>query len=217
MQSNAIRLSRDFESFLDLVDEITTLDVHTLKHEEATAFFLNIYTCLLFHACVHLGPPESLIKSTKFYNRAAYIIGRNSMCLSLQDIMNGILLGNRKAPKCFFPRFPDQDERKFYALKKVDYRIVFVLRSALYSSVCIYRAEMVDSQIEGVVHDHFNDSRVIDINLEANEATLPCEVDLYANYLGDNEGEAIGWCIKYLTETRYDKFKKMQVKEMLYF
>lgn len=80
---------------------------------------------MIKHAFVEVGIPESSIAKLRFYDSVKYRIGRGTY--SFNDIENGLLRANAKAPYHFFRQFSSTDWRKSLALEKVEKRIHFAL------------------------------------------------------------------------------------------
>ncbi|EWM22984.1 glycoside hydrolase 15-like protein [Nannochloropsis gaditana] len=92
--------SEAFASYLQMTTHLATLTgVGALSPDERKATFLNLYNCLVIHALTldSARPPSSSSWSrTSFYARTCYCVGGH--ILSLDDLENGLLRGNRRSP-----------------------------------------------------------------------------------------------------------------------
>jgi hypothetical protein len=91
----------------------------------AQAFSINLYNLMVKYAFVKVGIGQSNLDRSAFFNKVKFQVGRDS--LSLMELENGILRGNRKAPYTLSPQFSKSDPRLDLTMDKVDRRIHFAL------------------------------------------------------------------------------------------
>lgn len=145
----AARASQSYRDFTQLTAQLVDVDVAALSVAERTAFFLNLYNALLIHAITSLGPPASLTQRLKLYATAAYQIGPN--VLSLNDIENGILRGNRRAAAPFSkPPFAADDAARLALCLPCDARVHFALNCGAKSCppIRVYDPKDLDAQLD---------------------------------------------------------------------
>ena len=211
-----VKKHKGWSDFNKCVSDLAYTDLSKLKNNnEFIAFFLNVYTCLLFHAYVLFGIPPGLWSRSKLCNQASYTVG--GIELSLFDIEHGILRQNRKAPSCLFSRFGDRDPRKIYKILESDPRIIFALMGSLQpnSPIRVYRSVTLDTQLDSVVIDLLNDESFLSINLLENTLYLPQELRLYQNDIAPTEAETITWCLQYLAPSAVNSLKALLVCKII--
>jgi hypothetical protein len=123
-----------------LIDVIVT-------EPDRTAFIINIYNILVFHAYVRLGIPTTLINRYLFFDQVSYNIG--GLIYTLNDFENGILRSNRVAPYHRTRPFEPTDNRISSILQKCDPRIHFTLNCGAKScpAVYLYSRDNLDNQL----------------------------------------------------------------------
>jgi hypothetical protein len=115
------------------------------------AFWINLYNTLLIDAVIALNIQQSVIEGRlgiiSFFRRAAYRI--DGKRVSLEDLEQGILRGNRGHPLLPGPQFASDDPRIAWCLP-LDPRIHFALNCG--SRSCppfqVYTSERLDEQLE---------------------------------------------------------------------
>lgn len=118
--------STRFREYCRVTTELQGVQLDTLTRDEALAFYINVYNALVIHAHVTLGKPTSLWGRLRFFDKVAYNIG--GMHLSLNDIEQGILRGNRVGPGEWRKRFrSNSDPRMRLVMDPMDPRIHFAL------------------------------------------------------------------------------------------
>lgn len=81
----------------------------SLSPDEKLAFFLNLFNTMVIHAAIRIGHPGGVVDRRSFNSDFLYIIGGQHY--SLNDIRNGILRGNRRAPYSLVKPFGGGDRR----------------------------------------------------------------------------------------------------------
>lgn len=123
----AMKASPEFGAYVAQAGRLSQLDVSQAFPNDATkiAFFVNLYNALTLHGIIQLGAPQSSsIFRLMFSMGVGYSVGQYR--LSLNDIENGILRGNRGVS--IVPRpFGKNDPKKALCVGKMDPRIHFVL------------------------------------------------------------------------------------------
>eukprot|EP00742_Colponemidia_sp_Colp-10_P004294 GILJ01004580.1.p1 GENE.GILJ01004580.1~~GILJ01004580.1.p1 ORF type:complete len:291 (-),score=26.34 GILJ01004580.1:220-1092(-) len=115
--------------YVNTASELQFIDLASLSRVELIAFCLNLYSALVIHASVVVGPYRARVPGSisRFFTYNAYNIG--GYIFSLDDIEHGILRGNQPHPTSGRVFFEEQDPRRAFALPlaDVDPRIHFAL------------------------------------------------------------------------------------------
>lgn len=126
----AMKASSEFAAYVKETARLPQLNVTTALQDDSQkiAFFVNLYNALTQHAVAAMGPPPRASLFRLFFGiSVGYQVGPHR--LSLNDIENGILRGNKGIS--ILPRpFGRKDVRKDLCVQKVDPRIHFVLNCA---------------------------------------------------------------------------------------
>lgn len=123
----AMRASPEFADYVTQTQRLSQLDVSATLPDDPhkIAFFVNLYNALTQHGIIVLGPPQSSSIFRLFFAMGVgYAVGQ--FRLSLNDIENGILRGNRGVSILPKP-FGKSDPKKSLSVSKMDPRIHFVL------------------------------------------------------------------------------------------
>lgn len=79
----------DLVRFFDLTAQLKGMRFAGKTSNELTAFWVNVYHCLLIHGWLVLGTPKSRRESARFYSRVSYLVGVRPV--SLKEIEQVIL------------------------------------------------------------------------------------------------------------------------------
>ncbi len=150
----ALKDSRAYQHYRNrLSPGLMNFDPTTLiSRGEQLAFWINLYNALVMDAIISLGIQRSVIEGKlgllAFFRRAAYNVG--GYRISLDEIENGILRGNRGHP--FIPgrQFAACDPRNEWVIWPPEPRIHFALNCA--SRSCppfqVYTADQIETQLD---------------------------------------------------------------------
>lgn len=128
-------------------------DPTTLKSRgEQLAFWINLYNALVIDAVISFGIQRSVIEGKwgllTFFRRAAYNVGGHR--ISLDEIENGVLRGNRGHPYIPGKQFTAGDPRLEWVIWPPEPRIHFALNCA--SRSCppfqVYTADQIETQLD---------------------------------------------------------------------
>lgn len=155
-------------------------DLGAMTEQEAMAFYLNLYNCMVLHAEVEVGHPGGMLERRRFYGRCCYQIG-NSM-FSLNDIEHGILRCNRTPPGAFFPMFSAKDVRRRLSFKTLDPRLHFALNCGAKSCppIRVYSAKNVERVLQLAAEGFCSFNVVVDP-----QANTVCLSKIFQWYKGD--------------------------------
>lgn len=124
---SAMKASPEFADYVTQTQRLSQLDLSTTLPDDPhkIAFFVNLYNALTQHGIIVLGPPQSSSIFRLFFALGVgYTVGQ--FRLSLNEIENGILRGNRGI--AILPRpFGKNDPKKSLCVSELDPRIHFVL------------------------------------------------------------------------------------------
>mmetsp|Transcript_18217 Transcript_18217/g.41375 ORF Transcript_18217/g.41375 Transcript_18217/m.41375 type:complete len:500 (-) Transcript_18217:287-1786(-) len=146
----AISKDSDFWKFAESTCEFQKLDVSSLNLSQKKAFFINLYNLMVLHAFAQVGIPQTSFRRMSFFDTVGYSVGGHFF--SLNDIENGILRGNKKAPFHLSPPFAKNDPRLDFALPSCENRIHFALNCGAKSCPPIknFTSESVEEELRVV-------------------------------------------------------------------
>eukprot|EP01134_Creolimax_fragrantissima_P008600 CFRG8600T1 len=161
--------------------KLLTIDqISSLGHDEALSFWLNLYHCLLSHALLLIGPPNTARQIMTFYNDISYEIAEYAF--SLGEIEHSILRAPLSNPAKLIQfivpgNFLPHDERSKVVLSYPDPRINFALNwgASPSSTVPIYNPAQLDTQLDKASAQFLN--LTVEIAPDKQRVTLPkiCE------------------------------------------
>ncbi len=107
----SLACSEAYNNFLEIARELPDADLSKLGESDLKGFYINLYNMMIIHSIVEIGAPRGMWARLKMYGTSAYQVG--PYVLSLNDIENGILRGNRGgvAPCSDKYTFRSNDER----------------------------------------------------------------------------------------------------------
>jgi hypothetical protein len=179
-QLNTIELDSDrfysslenvtWKKIADSTSELSKIDLSLLKtDEEKMAFWINVFNLMLIHAALVVRDiPVLDVDIEQFYRKTKYVIGEEEY--SLQDIREGILLGNRSKSVIFGKQFKKRDRRKKHMIEKPNVFVIFALSDLLpqSTSIEIMESDKIHEQLQNAVKrymDNFihieNENRII--------------------------------------------------------
>jgi len=158
----AMKDSPLFEDYVKSTEALRSIDVAKELADAAKrkAFFINVYNALLIHAMVEImaknKAPKTLLQRLRLYATASYDIG--GFVLSLNDIENGILRGNRKGAAPWAKhQFEAGSKEEDVLVVSCDPRIHFALNCGARSCppVRFYKPESVDDDLDKATKSFF--------------------------------------------------------------
>lgn len=176
-----------WKRYLQYVNELVRLDLSNLNRQARIAFFVNIYNALVIHATVEVGQPSGVLQRLKFFTKNCYTIGGQSY--SLNEIENGILRGNAKAPFSLRPPFGKNDPRRAFVLDPPEPRIHFALVCGAKSCPAIktYSAENCEEALSDAAEVFLNDEGNLSIDEEKQVVKLSKILKWYQKDFGASE------------------------------
>eukprot|EP00397_Hematodinium_sp_SG-2012_P030758 GEMP01032599.1.p1 GENE.GEMP01032599.1~~GEMP01032599.1.p1 ORF type:complete len:281 (+),score=53.13 GEMP01032599.1:784-1626(+) len=139
---------KEYLRFQRAVAELQNVRLECLADAEKVALLVNIYNMAVQHAFIEVGVPGSNLARYCFYDSVKYHIGGHDY--SLNQIENGILRANRKAPYHLFRSFSSGDPRIKLALNEAEKRIHFALNCGARSCPPVkqYSQEAIDEELK---------------------------------------------------------------------
>jgi glutaredoxin len=197
-----IATSAAFQRFVALTTQLQRVNLISMSREEKIAFFINIYNALVIHATVAQGPPKNAMQRSKFFNSVSYVIG--GLQFTLNDIENGVLRANRRAPFGFFRPFSRSDPRSAIALAFHEPRIHFALVCGAKSCPPIktYQASHIHEQLTLATQGFFEMRDNFDINESKRSISVSKILDWYSSDFGKSSLEIASWIASFLSPER---------------
>lgn len=190
-----IRKSTRFQDYRQMACALKYLDVKSLNTLEKKAFFINIYNSLVIHALVEgllQSFPGGTLSRLKLYASASYDIGGS--VLSLNDIENGILRGNRPAaaPLSVTPFSTEKHPDKLPLVLECDPRVHFALNCGAKSCppIAVYSSEDLDISLDDVTNSFLDDVEVAE---DKEEVTLSMLFKWYRSDFGETDLDILRW------------------------
>ncbi len=190
----------------DYMAVLKEFDPRTLpSHEAARAFWINLYNALVFDAVIHFEIEDSVIEgrlgTLSFFRRAAYIVGGRRV--SLEDIEQGILRGNRGNPYVPGVHFTSVDPRLAWSLP-LDPRIHFALNCGGRSCppIRVYSADDLDRQLDLAARSFI--AATVEVSAERQELVMSTILRWYAADFSSRE-DLLRYLIAYLPDDRRRK------------
>lgn len=209
-----MKASDKFSDYLSLSKHLSDLDVSRLSLAEKKAFFINIYNTLVIHALVEgllETFPGGSLSRLKLYATASYNIG--GCILSLNDIENGILRGNRPsaAPFSALP-FNDGMDMKYreLVLESCDPRIHFALNCGARSCppIAVYNADTIDLSLDRVTKAFLTTDN-IKVDVDKRTVELSMLFNWYAKDFGESKSDILLWIKGYADENLSENIQKL--------
>jgi glutaredoxin len=122
---------KDFPVFEEAVCELQGVDYASMNHHLKLSFSINLYNMMIKYAFTKVGIGADIGGRSAFFSRVGFQLGgangTRKVVLTFQDLENGVLRSNRRAPHARFRQFSKDDDRCDLVLDHVDSRIHFGL------------------------------------------------------------------------------------------
>jgi hypothetical protein len=170
----AARSHVNFCIFEEAVCELHKVPYNRLPYETKLAFSINLYNLMIKYAFLKVGifGTSDLSSRLGFFNSVTFQIGPD--LFSFQDLENGILRANRKAPFSLAHHpFGPKDDRLRFSMPKVDCRIHFALNCGAKSclpQVHNFTALGIEQELQIVAQDFCQDDA--QVNIKEKDMTL---------------------------------------------
>lgn len=145
-----LRGSAELAALASSASRLKDVELSGLQESELKAFWLNLYNALHMHAQVALAP-ANLVQKLHMFQSASYLVA--GAVLSLDDIENGVLRGNRRPPASAFALFGAGDPRCALSFRNVDPRIHAALNCGAKScpAVAVYSGVSLERDLSAAV------------------------------------------------------------------
>lgn len=121
---------KDFVAFEEAVCELQGVNFEAMPADTKLAFSINLYNLMIKFAFAKVGVGADNLNRGAFFSTVAFQVGGSFgkvYTMTFQDLENGVLRGNRKAPYALSRPFASKDERIKLVMDQVDNRIHFAL------------------------------------------------------------------------------------------
>jgi glutaredoxin len=198
--------SKDFPVFEEAACELQKVDYREMPFETKLAFSINLYNIMIKYAFVKVGIANSKLARRAFFNDIKFQIGPD--VFSFQDVENGILRGNRKAPYTLLPQFSKEDPRLQFSVENVDCRIHFALNCGASSCPPVrnFNKHSVDEELRIVSMAFCEDDANVRIDMDSKTVHLSKIFSWYQDDFGNSNEETL--------ETIYTFLRNKKKKEM---
>mmetsp|Transcript_23647 Transcript_23647/g.39676 ORF Transcript_23647/g.39676 Transcript_23647/m.39676 type:complete len:501 (+) Transcript_23647:261-1763(+) len=199
-----------YREFQEAVCEFQRADIHVMDHNTKLAFFVNLYNVIVLHAFTELGIATSSIQRSKYFEEAKYIVG--GCTLSLVDIENGILRGNRKAPYHYSKQFGnDRVSVEVLPLKYCEPRIHFALNCGAKSCPPIKTLSTgaVQEELRIVAMAFLEGETNCLVDTASNTLHLSSIFNWYAEDFGATDVDVAKFVVQFLRGAKKDSLQSM--------
>ncbi|BBN00291.1 hypothetical protein MPTK1_1g27890 [Marchantia polymorpha subsp. ruderalis] len=204
--------ARALRNFRSMVEQLEKVDPGLMKHEEKMAFWINVYNALMMHAYLAYGIPRSHLKRLSLVQKASYKVGPHS--INAHMIEHCILGCRSRRPtqwlQTFFStasKFKSGDERKSYALDKVEPLVCFALCCGGRSdpAIRVYSAKHVRQELECARRDYLQASIGI---RSGSRVLLPRILEWYARECSIAHSNLLEWVCQFVSDKQQAAIKK---------
>eukprot|EP00588_Corethron_pennatum_P015810 CAMPEP_0194280572 /NCGR_PEP_ID=MMETSP0169-20130528/17967_1 /TAXON_ID=218684 /ORGANISM="Corethron pennatum, Strain L29A3" /LENGTH=513 /DNA_ID=CAMNT_0039025345 /DNA_START=96 /DNA_END=1637 /DNA_ORIENTATION=- len=197
-----------YSIFEEAVCELQGVSLIDMTNDEKLAFGINLYNLMIKHAFIKIGIPSGAIARSSFFSTVGYVIGGDR--LSFQDLENGVLRANKKAPGLLSSApFSSSDSRLALALPEVDPRIHFALNCGAKSCPPVkkFTSDAIKEELRIVSQAFCEQDDNVGIDEKKNEISL---TKLMSWYGSDFAPSASDLPKKVITYLRGEKKKKLE-------
>jgi glutaredoxin len=167
---------REYPVFEEAVCELQAVDYESMSHRLKLAFSINLYNMMIKYAFAKVGVASSAAARHAFFSNVAIQLGSSrgtgSYVLTFNELENGIIRGNRKAPYALRRPFSNDDGRLSLILPQMDNRIHFALNCGATSCPPVknFTAEGVSEELRVVARAFCEDDN--NVKIDGNTRTL---------------------------------------------
>jgi len=187
----AISKDSEFWKFAESTCEFQKLDITSMNTSQKKAFFINLYNLMVLHAFAQVGIPQTSFRRMSFFDTVGYSIGGHFF--SLNDIENGILRGNKKAPFHLSKPFAKSDPRFNFALSSCEKRIHFALNCGAKSCPPIknFSSESVEEELRVVAMAFLEMEENLKVDKDSKTVYLTKILSWYRTDFGSSDKEVL--------------------------
>lgn len=180
---------RDFPAFEEAVCELQGVNYSHIPFNTKLAFSINIYNLMIKYAFVKVGVPTSTLDRNAFFNNVGFNVG--GYVLTFQDMEQGILRGNKKAPYGSSRQFKNNDKRLGLAMSRPDIRIHFGLNCGAKScpKIVDFTAFGVQEELRVAAQEFCEDKS--NVSISGDTVHLSKIFQWYSEDFGSNSTEVV--------------------------
>eukprot|EP00428_Durinskia_dybowskii_P042682 CAMPEP_0170270442 /NCGR_PEP_ID=MMETSP0116_2-20130129/35166_1 /TAXON_ID=400756 /ORGANISM="Durinskia baltica, Strain CSIRO CS-38" /LENGTH=516 /DNA_ID=CAMNT_0010521635 /DNA_START=42 /DNA_END=1592 /DNA_ORIENTATION=- len=198
-----------FLDFEHATAELQVVDLATLPEPVRRAFVINLYNMIIPHAFAKLGIPNGDLPRVAFFDGVCYEFA-SGVLLSLNDLENGVLRGNRAAPfhlKRPFASRPDLAK----TVLPVDHRIHFALNCGAKSCPPVkwFTAEGIDEELRLVAMAWVEQDDNVKVDLERKRLSLSKICSWFSADFGANKVEIAKTLLQHARGNKKDQMEKL--------
>ncbi|CAB9514610.1 Glutaredoxin 3 [Seminavis robusta] len=201
-----------FPVFEEAFCELQTVDLSKLDRTTKVAFAINLYNVAIKFAFMKVGIGSSSMSRSAFFTTIKFNVGGH--LYSFQDLENGILRGNARAPYALSTPISKSDPRHAFVLKPedVDCRIHFALNCGATSCppVKSFTAEGIEEELRIVAEAFCEDDSNVRVDTIHRKIYLNKILSWYMVDFASSEEELPHKVVEFLRGS-----KKIQLQNML--
>jgi hypothetical protein len=191
----------DFAAFEEAACELQGVDYESMPYAKKLAFSINLYNFMIKYAFTKVGIGATDIGRYAFFNLVSIQLGgalNNSYVLTFQELENGILRANRKAPYALSRPFGSTDDRLGLIMPKVDNRIHFALNCGASSCPPVknFTESGIEEELRIVAQAFCEDDK--NVRIEGNTLFLSRILQWYIEDFGGNTTESAKTVLRFL-------------------
>lgn len=133
----ALRASPSFPPFMEKLSELQSVDLSAMSDHERVATVINLYNLMVQVAFVVIRRPSNGWQKFRYFDNVK--VRLNNQLFSFNDLENGVLRANRKAPYHLSRQFGSGDSRLSLRVQSPDNRIHFALNCGAKSCPVVNR------------------------------------------------------------------------------
>jgi Protein of unknown function, DUF547/Domain found in Dishevelled, Egl-10, and Pleckstrin (DEP) len=190
-------LHEDFPTFEEAVCELQGVDLEIMPPATKLAFCINLYNMMVRYAFAKVGIGTSALARNDFYSSLGFNV--SGSFLTFQDLENGVMRANRKAPNAIARPFRPNDSRLRLVMPEADCRLHFCLNCGAKACPPVHSltAEDLDVELRIAAEAFCNDEK--NVKFEGDRTLqLSMIFSWYVEDFGGNTTEAATTVLKYL-------------------
>ena len=200
-----------FSVFEEAVCELQTVDMGGMDRNAKLAFGINLYNLMIKFAFMKVGIGSSSMNRSSFFTMVKFNIGGH--LYSFQELENGILRGNRRAPYSLSKPISKNDPRYQFVLKpeEVDERIHFALNCGAKSCppVKSFTTEGIEEELRIVAQAFAEDDGNCQVDVESRKLYLNKILSWYMVDFAATEEELPTKVVDYLRGEKKEQLQTM--------
>lgn len=200
-----------FPKFEEEFCELQTVDLSQLDRNTMIAFLLNLYNVGILYAFMKVGISNSSMTRSAFFTVIKFNVGGH--LYSFQDLENGILRGNKRAPYSLSHPISKLDPRHDFVLKseEVDCRIHFALNCGAKSCppVKTFTADGIEEELRIVAQAFAEDDNNVRVVPEGRKIYLNKILSWYMTDFAPTEEELPAVVATFLRGKKKEELENM--------